>query len=87
MSDFYYLYPNKFNNKTNGITHRRWLLKSNPKLTDLLQETIGDSFIYHPLDLRNFEQKLSDKSVLEKLDKIKKQNKEKHSVELVTFHN
>lgn len=79
MSDFYYLYPNKFNNKTNGITHRRWLLKSNPKLTDLLQETIGDSFIYHPLDLRNFEQKLSDKSVLEKLDKIKKQNKEKLS--------
>ena len=34
MSDFYYLYPNKFNNKTNGITHRRWLLKSNPELTN-----------------------------------------------------
>lgn len=79
MSDFYYLYPNKFNNKTNGITHRRWLLKSNPQLTDLLKETIGDSFIYHPLDLRNFEQKLSDKSVLERLDKIKKHNKEKLS--------
>ena len=79
MSDFYYLYPNKFNNKTNGITHRRWLLKSNPQLTDLLKETIGDSLIYHPLDLRNFEQKLSDKSVLERLDKIKKHNKEKLS--------
>ena len=35
MADFYYLYPDKFNNKTNGITHRRWLIKSNPKLTNL----------------------------------------------------
>ena len=45
MADFYYLYPKKFNNKTNGITHRRWLLKCNPELTNLLIESIGDSFI------------------------------------------
>lgn len=77
MKDFYYLYPNKFNNKTNGITHRRWLLKSNPELTKLIKDTIGDSFIRHPIDLRNFERHLNDDVVLEQLGKIKKFNKEK----------
>ncbi|ATD54015.1 glycogen/starch/alpha-glucan phosphorylase [Clostridium chauvoei] len=77
MSDFYYLYPKKFNNKTNGITHRRWLLKSNPELTNLLKETIGDSFIKHPMDLENFENHLDDKGVLEKLANIKLENKKK----------
>ena len=76
MSNFYYLYPNKFNNKTNGITHRRWLLKSNPGLTDLLKDTIGDSFIKHPTDLVNFERFLDDKSTIERLGKIKLANKE-----------
>ena len=55
MKNLYYFYPNKFNNKTNGITHRRWLLRSNPGLTNLLCNTIGDSFIKHPTDLINFE--------------------------------
>lgn len=76
MSNFYYLYPNKFNNKTNGITHRRWLLKSNPGLTNLLKDTIGDSFIKHPTDLVNFERFLDDKSTIERLGKIKLANKE-----------
>jgi len=77
MKDFYYLYPNKFNNKTNGITHRRWLLKSNPELTKLIKDTIGDSFIRHPIDLKNFERYLNDEVVLKQLGKIKKINKEK----------
>lgn len=77
MKDFYYLYPNKFSNKTNGITHRRWLLKSNPDLTKLIKDTIGDSFIRHPIDLKNFERYLYDEVVLEQLGKIKKFNKEK----------
>jgi len=77
MADFYYLYPNKFSNKTNGITHRRWLLKSNPELTKLIEDTIGDSFIRHPIDLKNFERHLYDDVVLEQLGKIKKFNKEK----------
>lgn len=77
MIDFYYLYPNKFSNKTNGITHRRWLLKSNPELTKLIKDTIGDSFIRHPIDLKNFERHLYDDVVLEQLGKIKKFNKEK----------
>lgn len=76
MSNFYYLYPNKFSNKTNGITHRRWLLKSNPGLTNLLKDTIGDSFIKHPTDLVNFERFLDDKSTIERLGKIKLANKQ-----------
>ena len=77
MKDFYYLYPSKFNNKTNGITHRRWLLKCNPNLTKLLSDTIGDGFIKHPLDLENFQKHLDDKSVLDELGKIKLENKKK----------
>ena len=50
FKDFVTIYPNKFNNKTNGITHRRWLLFSNPQLTKLLEETIGDEFKTNPED-------------------------------------
>lgn len=75
MQDFYYLYPRKFNNKTNGITHRRWLMKSNPKLTKLLVDTIGDGWIKHPTDMERFEKHLDDKSVLERLQQIKTENK------------
>ena len=75
MKDFYYLYPNKFNNKTNGITHRRWLLKSNSELTNLLKETIGDSFIKHPMDMENFLRYANDSSVQQKLKSIKLNNK------------
>lgn len=77
MSDFYYMYPNKFNNKTNGITHRRWLLKCNPELTNLLKDTIGTSFIKHPIDMQYFEKFADDSSVRERLAKIKLNNKEK----------
>ena len=82
MSDFYYLYPSKFNNKTNCITHRRWLIRSNPKLTKLLVDTIGDSFIKHPTDLENFKNYLDDPGVLEKLGQIKKDNKERLAQEI-----
>ena len=77
MSDFYYMYPKKFNNKTNGITHRRWLLKSNPELTDLLKETIGTSFIKHPTDMIDFKKFAHDTSVQDKLTQIKLNNKNK----------
>ena len=43
MNDFYGVYPEKFNNKTNGITHRRWLLKANPELSSLITESIGST--------------------------------------------
>lgn len=82
MSDFYYLYPSKFNNKTNGITHRRWLIRSNPDLTKLLVDTIGDSFIKHPTDLENFKNHLNDSVVLQRLKNIKKNNKENLAKEI-----
>ena len=75
MRDLYYLYPNKFNNKTNGITHRRWLLKSNPGLSSLLIETIGESFIKHPTDLIYFEKYAHEKGVQEELNRVKQKNK------------
>lgn len=82
MSDFYYLYPSKFNNKTNGITHRRWLIRSNPDLTNLLVDTIGENFIKHPNDLENFKNYLNDKNVLKRIGEIKKGNKERLAQEI-----
>lgn len=82
MSDFYYLYPSKFNNKTNGITHRRWLIRSNPELTNLLVDTIGENFIKHPNDLENFKNYLNDKNVLKRIGEIKKVNKERLAQEI-----
>ena len=82
MSDFYYLYPSKFNNKTNGITHRRWLIRSNPELTNLLVDTIGENFIKHPNDLENFKNYLNDKNVLKRIGEIKKGNKERLAQEI-----
>lgn len=75
MSDLYYLYPNKFNNKTNGITHRRWLLKCNPMLTELIVDTIGDTFINHPTDLIYFEKYAHDEVIQDRLAEIKSENK------------
>jgi len=48
FKDFYLLFPEKFNNKTNGITHRRWLVYSNPQLKGLLDVTIGSDYLYEP---------------------------------------
>jgi len=53
FKDFATIYPDLFNNKTNGITHRRWLLYSNPQLTQLLEETIGDEFKTNPEKLED----------------------------------
>ncbi len=53
MKDFHEFFPNKFNNKTNGITHRRWLLQSNPQLVGLLDKTIGNNWIYNTKELEN----------------------------------
>jgi len=75
MSNFYRLYPEKFNNKTNGITHRRWLLKANPRLASALNEVIGDSWIKNPNDLIRLKDFESDREVQKKLADVKKANK------------
>lgn len=55
LKDFNDFYPNKFNNKTNGITHRRWLLQANPKLSNLITEAIGDNWIKDINSLKSLE--------------------------------
>lgn len=75
--DFHDYQPDKFNNKTNGITHRRWLLKANPGLAGLISESIGTDWVDHPLLLENLTERSYDKdpSFLESLQSIKHQNK------------
>ena len=75
MRDFYEFYPHKFNNKTNGITHRRWLLKVNPELSDLITDAIGTSWIRDPLQLRFLVKYEHDGVFTERLDAIKRHNK------------
>jgi starch phosphorylase len=75
LSNFYNFYPEKFNNKTNGITHRRWLLKSNPRLTTAINETIGTSWMKNPVELSRLGQFKDDRALQDKLFDIKKQNK------------
>ena len=73
--DFYELWPNKFFNVTNGITPRRWLLKANPPLAQLITESIGDSWITHLDELKKLEKFTNDKNFLDALKKIKVSNK------------
>ena len=75
LHDFYEFYPKKFNNKTNGITHRRWLMKANPELSDLLCETIGKDWVRHPEKLADFEAHKDDAGVLKAMEDIKRRNK------------
>lgn len=75
LKDFYNIYPYKFNNKTNGITHRRWLMYSNPKLTSLIENTIGPEFIKNPLQLRSLLAYRHDSSFQEQIEKVKFDNK------------
>ncbi|WP_309089427.1 glycogen/starch/alpha-glucan phosphorylase [Domibacillus sp.] len=76
MNDFYQFYPKKFNNKTNGITHRRWLLKANPELTSLLTETIGDGFHKNAAELSKLAPYADDAAFQEKLWDVKMKRKE-----------
>lgn len=71
MNDFYQLYPEKFNNVTNGITHRRWLIHSNPELTKVLDETIGDGWHHHPEQMEKFLAFKDDPSVQKKIGEMK----------------
>lgn len=75
--DFYELWPNKFQNKTNGITPRRWLVLCNPSLADAIAEKIGDTYITRLDELRKLEASANDKSFLLTLMKVKQENKMK----------
>ncbi len=75
FKDFYDLYPEKFNNKTNGITQRRWLQKSNINLSDLITEAIGDSWTINSLDLEKIHPFSKDSSFCRQWQEAKKTNK------------
>ena len=75
LSHFYKIYPYKFNNKTNGITFRRWLLSCNKELTELLVQTIGDGFKKDASELEKFLNFKEDPKVLDAIEGIKKQKK------------
>ena len=73
--DYYLFKPNAFKNVTNGIAYRRWLLCSNPGLTHLLEETIGDGFKTDASELKKLEKFVDDKTVQEAAAKVKRENK------------
>lgn len=76
LNNFYRIYPEKFNNKTNGITFRRWLIHCNPLLTEFLDETIGEGYKKDAMELEKLLAYKDDDKVLEKLLEIKQKNKE-----------
>jgi len=75
LNGFYKLYPEKFNNKTNGITFRRWLIKCNPLLTSQIENLIGTGFHKDAAQLTKLLAYENDTPVLERLAAIKKENK------------
>ncbi|MBE6573823.1 MAG: glycogen/starch/alpha-glucan phosphorylase [Ruminococcaceae bacterium] len=79
FKSFYRMWPEKFDNVTNGVAHRRWLSYSNPELDSLITECIGDSYRKDPTALADLRRFANDKSVLERLEKIKKNNKKAFS--------
>ncbi len=75
LHNFYKIYPEKFNNKTNGITFRRWLLSCNHELADFLSEKIGDSYKKDATNLEKLLEYREDDDVLHRLDEIKQVHK------------
>ena len=75
LNNFYKIYPEKFNNKTNGITFRRWLMHCNHELTDLIEDLIGDGFKKDAIELEKLQEYVNDEGVLQKLLDIKTNNK------------
>lgn len=75
LNNFYEIYPEKFNNKTNGITFRRWLMHCNHELTDLIEDLIGDEFKKDAIELEKLQEYVNDEGVLQKLLDIKTNNK------------
>ncbi|ARW08024.1 glycogen phosphorylase GlgP [Bacillus atrophaeus] len=76
MKGFHILFPKKFNNKTNGITHRRWLLKANPDVSAMISDSIGERWIKQPealIDLKSF---AYDAAFIEQFQLIKEKKKQ-----------
>ncbi|MBE5830291.1 MAG: glycogen/starch/alpha-glucan phosphorylase [Butyrivibrio sp.] len=87
LNDFYKLYPEKFNNKTNGITFRRWLLSCNHPLADFLSQTIGDGFKKDANKLERLLEHIDDNEVLDKIEAIKMSKKKELAAYLKEHEN
>lgn len=81
LKDWYEIYPKKFQNKTNGITQRRWLLQSNPQLAKLITELLGDGWITDLSQLKRLEEYIDDEGILRRILEIKHDKK----IELVNY--
>lgn len=79
VPELYSFYPEKFNNKTNGVTPRRWIVSCNPGLTKLICEAIDDRWISDLERIREIEKYADDSAFLDRFVKIKKENKQKLS--------
>ena len=77
FKEFYKYIPEKFNNKTNGVTHRRWLVNSNERLAKLISSKIGEGWILDMEKIKAFEKYKDDEKVLKELENIKLENKKK----------
>jgi len=75
LKPFYDIYPDKFNNKTNGITFRRWIMHANPALTKLIDDTIGEAWKTDERELEKLMEHLDDETLLNHMDQIKRENK------------
>ena len=75
MNDFYHYTPDKFNNKTNGVTHRRWLMAANPRLRELLHEAIGPGWIEEPDRLQEVKSYVHNSAFQDRLAAVKAANK------------
>ncbi len=87
LNDFYKLYPEKFNNKTNGITFRRWLLSCNHPLADFLSETIGDGYKKDANKLEKLLDHIDDQAALDRLADIKMTKKKELAAYLKEHEN
>lgn len=79
LKDFFEMMPEKFRNVTNGITQRRWLLESNPLLSDLITEAIGEGWLKNLEELKKLEPFIDDKAFCTQFRRIKELNKEAFS--------
>ena len=75
FSDFHEMFPNRFNNKTNGITPRRWLKACNPELSKLITDYIGDSWVHDLSEIKKLQDHINDSDLIQRWKKIKTDNK------------
>ena len=79
LKEFHEFYPGKFNNKTNGITHRRWLIEANPELSELMTETIGSGWQREAREIEKLRPYADDPAFLERVSAVKRKKKEQLS--------